>query len=355
MRVFPLRCYASKRLWAWLLGIGACVGFAPCAQALTITPVFDRSITSLSNAATVEGAVNQAIGVFDKDFTSNANIKINFSWGTVDGQKVASGNVSESISYLYTGFSYANVVGDLKAAAAANPTDSVLASAVAHLPAKDPTGLNTFEITEADAQALGLTPPSGMGVDGYVGFNSSDVFSFNPSATPSGQYDFEALAEHEIAEVMGRLSGLSSSKPTYATPYDLFRYSAPETSSFSDFASAYFSVNGGVTNLASFNAAGSGDRGDWFTSATSTDAFDSTASKGVNMGLSSADLTALNALGWDTPANPGGWVTADIAATSGLSLGGDVPEPAAWCLLVLGVGLAGVTLRRRRSTVAQAA
>ena len=59
-------------------------------------------------------------------------------------------------------------------------------------------------LTEADAQALGITPPSGMGVDGYVGFNTSDTYSFNPSSTPSGQYDFVALAEHEMAERIRR-------------------------------------------------------------------------------------------------------------------------------------------------------
>ena len=355
MRNSPLHRRALSQICALLLGVGALAGAAPGAQAMTITPVFDSSITSLPNAATVEGAINQAAAVFDKDFTSNVNIKINFSWGTVDGQKVSSSDVSESISYLYTGFAYSDVVSYLKSAAATNPADTVLASAVAHLPAKDPTGLNNFEITEADAQALGITPPSGMGVDGYVGFNTSDTYSFNPSSTPSGQYDFVALAEHEMAEVMGRLSGIASNSPTYATPYDLFRYSAAGKTSFSYSAAAYFSVNGGVTNLASFNNTGGGDRGDWYTTSTGTDAFDAMASKGANMGLSSADLAALNALGWDTSVNPGGWVTADIAATRGLALGGDVPEPKVWWLVIVGAGLAGASLRCRRSSGAQVA
>jgi hypothetical protein len=330
------------------------MGFAASARALVITPIFDKTITSLSNAPTVEGAIDQAISVFDRDFTSGANIKIDFSWGTVDGQKVASGDVSESISYLYTGFTYANVVSDLKAAAATNPTDSVLVSAVAHLPAADPSGLNSYAITEADAQALGLTPPTGMGTDGYVGFNSSDVFSFNPNTTPTGEYDFVALAEHEITETMGRLSGLSSSKPTYATPYDLFRYSAAGKTSFSYSTPAYLSVNGGVTDLASFNYSGGGDRGDWLTTSTTTDEFDASAREGGDMTLSTADLTALNALGWDTTINPGGWVTSNVAATASVALGGDfVPEPEAWLLLIVGAGLAGANLRHRRISGAQ--
>jgi hypothetical protein len=355
MRTAPLRRRASSRFAASLLGAAALSGFASGSHALVITPVFATSITSLSNAATVEGAIRQAIGVFDTDFTSSTNIEIEFSWGTVDGQRVASGDVSESISYLYTGFTYANIVSDLREAAATNPTDSVLVSAVAHLPMTDPLGQSHFDITEADAQALGLTPPSGMGVDGYVGFNSSDAYSFNPSSTPSGHYDFVALAEHEMSEVMGRLSGLYSSSPAYATPYDLFRYSAPGRNSFSYSAPAYFSVNGGVTKLASFNYVGGGDRGDWYTAATSADAFDATAGEGTNMDLSSADLDALNALGWDTRTNPGGWVTSGVGFSSGLSLGGDVPEPAIWSLMVLGVLFTGANLRRRRLSGAQVA
>ena len=354
MRSAPLRRRALSHVSALLLGCGLLIRFPGSAQALVITPIFDKTITSLSNASTVEGAIDQAISALDRDFTSGANIKIDFSWGAVDGQKVASGDVSESISYLYTGFTYADIKSDLAAAAATNPTDSALVSAVAHLPATDPTGLNSFSITEAEAQALGLTPPTGMGTVGYVGFNSSDSFSFNPNITPSGEYDFIALAEHEITEVMGRLSGLSSAKPAYATPYDLFRYSAVGKHSFSYSSAAYFSVNGGLTNLGSFDSTGSGDRGDWLTTSTTTDEFDATATKGGVMTLSAADLTALNALGWDTTNNPGGWVTSDIASTASVAPGGDwVPEPGAWCLLIVGAGLAGANLRRRRVSGAQ--
>ena len=154
---------------------------------------------------------------------------------------------------------------------------------------------------------------------------------------------------------MGQLSGLSSSKPTYAMPYDLFRYSAVGKNAFSYSTPSYFSVNGGVTDLASFNYSGGGDRGDWLTTSTTTDGFDATATKGADMGLSSADIVALDALGWDTTINPGGWVTSDVASTAGISLGGDVPEPEAWSLMILGAALTGANLRRRRLSGAQVA
>ena len=162
MRTSLLCPRALIRAAVLFVGCGSLAGFAGNAQALVITPVFDTTITSLSDAAAVEGAIDQAIGVFDRDFSSNVDIKIGFSWGKIDGQSVSSADVSESVSYLYTGFSYADVVSDLKSGATANPTDTVLTSAAAHLPASNPTGMSSFSITEADAQALGLTPPTGM-------------------------------------------------------------------------------------------------------------------------------------------------------------------------------------------------
>jgi hypothetical protein len=148
---------------------------------------------------------------------------------------------------------------------------------------------------------------------------------------------------------MGRMSGIDSTKPTDAMPYDLFRYQAAGKSSFGYSTLAYFSIDGGKTNLATFDYNTSGDRGDWIYTSTTTDAFDEAARTGTTLTLSSADLTALDALGWDTAVNPGGWKTSS-AAGYGQSIGGDVPEPASWSLMFVGVGFAGAGLRGRRAT-----
>jgi hypothetical protein len=331
------------------------IAFAAPAQALVIDPIFNSTITSLSDASQVEAAINQAIGVYESDLKSNVTIEIEFSWGTIDGSAVASDDASESLAYLYTGFTYSELSTYLKQAAAANPTDTALVTAAAHLPATSPTGLSNYAITEAEAAALGLIPPTPTSIDGYVGFSSKLSYSLNPASTPAGEYDLVALAEHEMSEVMGRLSGLSSSKPTYATTYDLFRYSAAGKPSFSYSSAAYFSINGGVTNLGAFNDTGGGDRGDWLNTAGATDEFDSEASTGANMNLSQADLTALDALGWDTANNPGGWVTSSTASSHSAQLAGDVPEPGAWVMMILGIAPMGAMLRRRRrSAVSQA-
>ena len=77
-------------------------------------------------------------------------------------------------------------------------------------------------------------------------FNRADGISANA-------YDFQGLAMHEIEEVLGHITGLqSSSAPQYATPFDLFRYTAKGVSSFSYADHAYFSIDGGATNLGNF-------------------------------------------------------------------------------------------------------
>jgi hypothetical protein len=335
-------------------GLAATVVLAAApAQALLIVPIYDASVTSRSNAAQIEQAFQTVANEFDAAFAAPVTLKIPVGWGEVDGQALKTGDISESMDFLRSGYTYANVTSYLKSAAAANPTDLNLASAVAHLPVKDPTATNSFSIPYAEAQVLGLLPKSMYLNSGYVGFASNVSWNFASGATPAGQYDFMALAAHEISEVMGRVSALKVAKPGYATILDLFRYSAPGVSGFSYTSPAYFSVNGGVTNIGDFNVAGSGDRGDWSSSLVPGDDQDAYLCPGVTYTLSASDLTQLDVLGW-------GAFTAPLSSDPGvpgaalISGGGSVPEPAAWTIMLLGFCLTGSFARKRRAKAAQA-
>ena len=87
--------------------------------------------------------------------------------------------------------------------------------AVAGLPATDPTGGANLEIDEAEQKALGFTNLGVVGTspanpDGIIGFSSTSDFNYSPdpNQTPIiGEYDFLAVVEHEISEVMGRTLG----------------------------------------------------------------------------------------------------------------------------------------------------
>lgn len=318
------------------------------AKALVIVPVYDSSITGRSNASAIETAFQTAANTIDSRFSAPITVKIGVSWGSVDGKSLGSGNLGASWDPFYTALSYSSLVADLKARSAANPTDLALASAVAHLPKADPTHLNHFEIPEAEAQALGMAPSSLSGDSGYVGFSSTTAFTFNPSAgVATGTYDFEGLAAHELAEALGRITGLYTTSPTWASPIDLFRYSAPGTSSFSYSTAAYFSIDGGKTDLKSFNISGGGDRSDWQLISGSTDLQNAALYSGKVLSMSSADWTALDVMGWGAPSS-GGTVPLGSTVTSGATGAAvSVPEPATWALILIGLGWIGGVLRRK--------
>jgi hypothetical protein len=162
-------------------------------------------------------------------------------------------------------------------------------------------------ITNAEEKALGLYPGNYPTTDGYVGLSSSTPFTFDPSnrAVP-GAYDAIGTLEHEISEVLGR--SVFTSQPSGRTylddPLDLFRYSAANVHTFQE-GSAYFSLDGGVTNLKAFNdGANGGDGGDWAGSSP-VDSFNAFGRPGSLEPVSLTDVEVLELLGYTlSPAAP---------------------------------------------------
>jgi hypothetical protein len=110
----------------------------------------------------------------------------------------------------------------------------------------------------------------------------------------ANQYDFFGVVAHEISEVLGRiiLGGTSFS------PFSLFDYSAAGVRDMSGAQPGYFSIDGGTTNLDSFNSVAGGDLGDW-ASSVGNDAFLAFSHSGVVLPVTPADLTTLDAIGWN--------------------------------------------------------
>ncbi len=318
-------------------------------QALTIQPIYSSSITSLSNAAQIEDAFNTVASLFDAEFGTPITVKIGVSWGNLNGRALPSGDIGASLIPLLGPFQYTDIAGVGGAfQGIASPADTVLTSVIANLPTVDPSHLDAYQVPYAEAQAFGYLAVNIRLDSGFIGFKSGTKFDFNPAdGITAGYYDFQGLAAHEIAEVLGRYSGLpSSGSATYATPYDLLRYTAAGVNSFSSSAHAYFSVDGGKTNLGNFNYSGGGDRGDWLTGAP--DSFNAYFGTGVAEPLSGNDLMVLDALGYGSwnPTQPGGgFPTTTFGQGSGFT---SVPEPAAWAMMLVGFGLVGGGARRVR-------
>jgi hypothetical protein len=76
------------------------------ADSITIVPTFDSSITSLADAASVEGAINAAIGAIEGYITSPNNITV-----SIDFQSMTSG-LGESATSIYnvSYYSYYNAL-----------------------------------------------------------------------------------------------------------------------------------------------------------------------------------------------------------------------------------------------------
>src|SRR5579872_4382355 len=56
----------------------------PAGASLIITPTFDATINSDSNAASIKSTINQAIGIYESLFANNINVAIYFQKFTVN-------------------------------------------------------------------------------------------------------------------------------------------------------------------------------------------------------------------------------------------------------------------------------
>jgi len=241
----------------------------PAASALTIVPTFDSTITADPNAAAIEACINSAVAVYSGLFDDNVTASILFRYSAVDVNGRTFG-LARSFYWQYTA-AYVDFINRLKATRQTFNDTTALAS----LPA---AGLaQTIVYTTANGRALGYKTPGVVDAsggstgtfDGIVTINSTQPFQFSRTGgIARGSYDAQRMLEHEINEVLGFGSILDSGVTTRMRPEDLYRYSidtgkALPALNLNSTATAYFSIDAGVTNLVSLNQDPSGDRGDW--------------------------------------------------------------------------------------------
>ena len=312
---------------------------------MKINVIYDASVCSAP--AGFQTGVATAVDFFEKEFANPVTITIHVGYGEVDGQTLGANALGESFYAVGEPENYSSVRNAL--IAEGSPGASTL-------PSTSPFS-GTLYLTPAEAIGLGLPLSfSDGGVEGYVGFSSiPGEFSYANGVTPpSNQYYFIGTVEHEITEIMGRVSLIGQPSSAYSL-MDLYRYSANGVRDLAVGASgslstAYFSIDNGVTRFGTWNNNPSnGDLGDWYPSgpaAGGNNSFNDYSNPGVINAFSQNDVINMEALGWLGPitvthANSPYNVSAGVVVANDLVLSGG-------SMFVLDGGSASATMVRVR-------
>lgn len=313
------------------------------AGAVTIYAVYDSSITNLSNAAQVEGAISTAVTAINSLYSNLGTIPVLFMYNS------GLGGGGETDSDTVT-VSYASYLAALESDSAANASNTVLATAVANLPGSI---TQTMTVTAPFAnlilgQSLDLCfNASGTYVPGCGQTYAAVVTVSASSYTSSPGYNPTAVTvvEHELDEVLGgggtgtTLTDTTTGPPTSYGPTDLYRYASTTstcaglttTRSYTSSTSAVacYSIDGGQTNLdgIQFNQTGGGsDYGDFtLPNPSIQDAY--VPGPVLVYSASSPEFAMMESIGYDS----------------------SIPEPCTWGMGMAGLGAMLYASRRRLS------
>jgi len=323
----PMRRFRYGQVMALAASSAALLGAvsSPARAQITILADFGNSITSDPNHVAIENTLNSAVAAFEANISTPITVRMAFGeMNTGLGQSSTFfGNVSYS-SFLTQLNSVSSSANDATALSVLNPEGSAV----------NPVNGNTnINVKTANLRAVGFNAPAptGQSFDGLSGGQWDGVIQLNTSLTTPGssgssnQYSLEAVAEHEMDEVLGLGSALPNLPFSTIFPQDLYRYDNTGVRNFTTSGdNAWFSING-TTDLVQFNQTGGGaDYGDWHSSGTVRvqDAFGTVGSSPT---LGPAELTALDVIGYNlTPAAAGTPEPGSLALFAGMGLSGAV-------------------------------
>jgi hypothetical protein len=257
---------------------------------LIITPTFTSGFeTNFGvNATAAKASWIAAAKVFTDAFTDDIHINI-----TVDAVTTP-GVFGESFANFNYSISYADLF-DRVSAYASTRNDAIAIGPGGSMTASDPTsGLGTWALARPQAKALGFIPDD-MSDDGGTTFGVQHAFTFSGQIAP-GTFDFQGVAAHEIAEVMGRV-GLSGGNNSFSL-IDNFAYTGAGTKALFGGAANFFSIDNGTTLLKQFNdtSVNHKDTRDW--AGGTNDAFNQFSGGGVVNPVSAVDLQLMDVIGY---------------------------------------------------------
>jgi hypothetical protein len=293
------RALRIRDIFATIFGLAVTGSSTMPACALVFDVTYDPSVATAP--AVFETAFQDAINLYQTSYTDPITINIDVGWGEIDGTPLSPGNLGQSRTNQQGNFTYTRVRSAL-ISDAKSPADF---QAISTLGITDPTGGRAFRMSDAEAKALGLLAANASGIDGWVGFDSTASYTFDLSnRAVAGEFDFIGVAEHEIAEVMGRygMTQNGCGTPLCDSPIDLFRYSSPGNFDLNPENGSYFSIDTGNTNINTFNGTDGGDLSDWL--GLTPDAFNHALSRGQEEPFTAGDQILMDVVGYDPAAVP---------------------------------------------------
>jgi hypothetical protein len=310
---------------------------APALSAITINPIYGPNVPAQAQAA-----FNAIAATYAASFTNPGAINVELDWGST-----GLGSSATPIGFL----SYSDWRSLLQFDAVFSPQNPYLYAAANSLPASNPLpGNGNVSLTFADALALGILIPDIT--DGFITINGNEPFEYNGVAEPN-TFDFTAVAEHELDEILGinsALTGIANNGPLPSDPNsgtcadptaplpnqicytaeDYFRFdsSGAHEITTDPNAAVFFSYNG-TSDVAQFNqdnnAAGASgaDRNDWvygnFGCPAATPLIQNAIAcpgQAPAFSLNSPEAVTLETLGYDAAPEPSAWLLFVLAAAA---------------------------------------
>ena len=310
----PMQYAADKDAIALLQGSYTVNQTVAPVSGATINLVWDAS--ALAAPAAFRAAVTYTAHYFQSLIANPITVNLAVGYGEVGGSALGGGVLGAAGPDQGIGRSYAQYKADL----AAHVSSPTMQTIVNNMSATDPTNGRQVWVTSAEAKALGIWTGGNTGIDGSMGFAADPngtVYTYDPNARGvSGKYDLIGIVEHELTHALGRIA-LGGNYGSWVGALDLFRYSAPGVHSPYAGGSAYFSIDGGKSNLDWFSS--SSDLGDWASTA-GNDANIAYANSGVVNQFTQTDIAELNALGFATGSAPSASSGPQIAVTASAGL-----------------------------------
>jgi hypothetical protein len=249
---------------------GVMTATTSASSGLIIKATFDSSITSRTNAATIEAMINRAILIYESLFADPITIQILFRYSTTapGGTALPQGTASQSDYVIYT-IPWSTYINALKTDAKTNndflANASLPATALSANIVPSSAGGRAVKLNTPVAMFANGTAGSGGPYDGIVTLNSSVPYQFT-RPTSSSNLDAQRAIEHEMGEVLGFGSRLNLGGSNLR-PQDLFSWSSAGVRNLSSSGTRYFSINRGTTNIVNFSQDLTGDLGDWLSTA----------------------------------------------------------------------------------------